>query len=74
MNTQDDGIAIRHPTEDDWQAVFENQARTFGDPVGPQDLEAWKRRVRLDDILIAEDVSDPKNPFLVGTSIIYRRS
>lgn len=71
MNTQDDGIAIRHPTEDDWQAVFENQARTFGDPVGPQDLEAWKRRVRLDDILIAEDVSDPKNPFLVGTSIIY---
>lgn len=71
MNTHDDGIAIRHPTEDDWQAVFENQARTFGDPVGPQDLEAWKRRVRLDDILIAEDVSDPKNPFLVGTSIIY---
>lgn len=72
MNTTDDGTNIRHPTEDDWQAVFENQARTFGDPVGPEDLEAWKRRVNLDDILLAEDVSDPAHPFLVGTSIIYR--
>ncbi|WP_406814743.1 GNAT family N-acetyltransferase [Mycobacterium sp. M23085] len=72
MDDNDDGTKIRHPSEDDWQAVFENQARTFGDPVGPEDFEAWKRRVSLDDILIAEDVSDPEHPNLVGTSIIYR--
>ncbi len=71
MEDKDDGTNIRHPTEGDWQAVFENQARTFGDPVGPQDLEAWRRRVSLDNILIAEDVSDPEHPNLVGTSIIY---
>jgi predicted acetyltransferase len=72
MDEKDDDTNIRYPTEDDWQAVFENQARTFGDPVGPEDLEAWKRRVSLDDILLAEDVSDPEHPNLVGTSIIYR--
>jgi predicted acetyltransferase len=71
MDGKDDGTNIRHPTEEDWQAVFENQARTFGDPVGPEDLESWKRRVSLDNILIAEDLSDPKHPNLVGTSIIY---
>lgn len=38
----------------------------------PPDIEAWKRRVRLDDILVAEDVSDPRHPFLVGTSLYYR--
>ncbi|UXA05435.1 GNAT family N-acetyltransferase [Mycobacterium sp. SMC-2] len=52
--------------------VYRNQARTFGDPVDPDDIEAWKRRVNVEDILVAEDVSDPQNPFLVGTSIIYR--
>jgi ribosomal protein S18 acetylase RimI-like enzyme len=72
MSTTDDAISIRHPTEDDWQAIYENQARTFGDPVGRRDVEAWTRRVKLEDILVAEDVSDPKQPFLVGTSIIYR--
>lgn len=71
MDEKDNGTNIRHPTEEDWQAVFENQARTFGDPVGPKDLEAWRRRVSLDNILIAEDVSDPEQPNLVGTSIIY---
>jgi predicted acetyltransferase len=71
MDDKGDGTNIRHPTEADWQAVFENQARTFGDPVGPEDLEAWRRRVSLDNILIAEDVSDPEHPNLVGTSIIY---
>lgn len=71
MDDKDDDTNIRHPTEDDWQAVFENQARTFGDPVGPEDLEGWKRRVSLDNILIAEDVCDPEQPHLVGTSIIY---
>jgi len=71
MNDTDDGINIRHPTEEDLQAVFENQARTFGDPVGPEDLEAWRLRVNLDNILIAEDVSAPEHPNLVGTSIIY---
>ena len=68
----DDGIAIRHPNENDWEAIYENQARAFGDPITAPDIEAWKRRVRLDDILIAEDVSDPQDPFLVGTSIIYQ--
>lgn len=71
MNTTDDPISIRYPTERDWQAIYENQARTFGDPVDSPTVEAWKRRVRLDDILVAEDVSDPQHPFLVGTSIIY---
>lgn len=40
--------------------------------LGRRDVEAWKRRVELEDILVAEDVSDPQQPFLVGTSIIYR--
>jgi predicted acetyltransferase len=68
----DDAIIIRHPNEDDWDAVYANQARAFGDPVEADDIEAWKRRVKLDDILIAEDVSDPERAYLVGTSIIYR--
>jgi predicted acetyltransferase len=72
MNTSDDAITIRHPAEKDWQAVYEHQARTYGDPVDARSAEAWKSRVELDDILIAEDVSDPQRPFLVGTSIIYR--
>ncbi|OBF64747.1 acetyltransferase [Mycobacterium sp. 852002-51971_SCH5477799-a] len=71
MDEKGDSTNIRHPTEDDWQSVFENQARAFGDPVGPEDLEAWRSRVSLDNILIAEDVSDPEHPNLVGTSIIY---
>jgi predicted acetyltransferase len=71
MNTTNDAITIRHPTESDWQELYENQARTFGDPSDPDTVKAWKRRVRLDDILVAEDVSDPRQPFLVGTSIIY---
>lgn len=72
MDTTDDGLNIRHPADEDWHAVYENQARTFGDPVDEPTLEAWKRRVRLEDILLAEDVSDPRQPFVVGTSIIYR--
>lgn len=72
MNTTDDTITIRHPTENDWRELYENQARTFGDPADPQTIESWKRRVKLEDILVAEDVSDPEQPFLVGTSIIYR--
>lgn len=72
MNTTDNAIAIRHPTEDDWLALYENQARTFGDPADSHTVEAWKRRVSLEDILIAEDVSDPQDRFPVGTSIIYR--
>nr|WP_055404881.1 MULTISPECIES: GNAT family N-acetyltransferase [unclassified Mycobacterium] len=71
MNSKNDAISMRHPTEDDLAAVYENQARTFGDPVDPRGIEAWKRRVDVDDILVAEDVSDPGQPFLVGTSIIY---
>ncbi|OBH28051.1 acetyltransferase [Mycobacterium sp. E342] len=71
MNSMDNAISMRHPTEDDLQAVYRNQARTFGDPVDACGIEAWKRRVKVDDILVAEDVSDPQRPLLVGTSIIY---
>ncbi|WP_156737579.1 MULTISPECIES: GNAT family N-acetyltransferase, partial [unclassified Mycobacterium] len=71
MTSTDDAISMRHPTEDDLAAVYANQARTFGDPVDPRGVEAWKRRVSVDDILVAEDASDPQQPFLVGTSIIY---
>lgn len=72
MNSIDNAISMRHPTEDELAAVYRNQARTFGDPVDPDDIEAWRRRVNVDDILVAEDVSQPQQPFLVGTSIIYR--
>lgn len=72
MNSMDNAISMRHPTEEDLEAVYRNQARTFGDPVDPRDIEAWKRRVNVEDILVAEDISEPQQPFLVGTSIIYR--
>ncbi|OBI06557.1 GNAT family N-acetyltransferase [Mycobacterium scrofulaceum] len=71
MNSTDGAINMRHPTKDELQAVYRNQARTFGDPIDPESVEAWKRRVEVDDILVAEDVSDPQRPLLVGTSIIY---
>jgi predicted acetyltransferase len=72
MNTTQDGIVIRHPTEKDWDAVYENQARTFGDPIDVRSINAWKQRVELEDILIAEDAADPDDTFIVGTTIIYR--
>lgn len=72
MNTTDDAIRTRFATDDDWQAVYENQARAYGVSMEPGDVEAWKRRVNLDDILVAEDVSDPQHPFIVGTSLYYR--
>lgn len=71
MNTAD-ATRIRFPTDDDLQAVYESQARVYGISVDSGDVEAWKRRVHLDDILVAEDVSDPQRPFLVGTSLTYR--
>ncbi|WP_156685916.1 GNAT family N-acetyltransferase [Mycobacterium sp. Marseille-P9652] len=71
MTTADDALDIRHPTDDDWQALYANQARTFGDPVDERTVEAWRRRVELENILLAEDTSDPQHPFVVGTSIIY---
>lgn len=72
MNTMDDSIRIRLATDADWPAVYRNQARIYGTSAEPQDIEAWKRRVKLGDVLVAEDVSDPKRPFLVGTSLYYR--
>lgn len=72
MNTTDDNIRIRLATEDDWLAVYRNQARIYGTSAETQDIDAWKRRVRLGDVLVAEDVSDPDHPFLVGTSLYYR--
>lgn len=67
-----DRISIRFPNDDDLQTVYESQARVYGISVEPRDVEAWKRRVHLDDILVAEDLSDPQQPFLVGTSLTYR--
>ncbi|OBB99105.1 GNAT family N-acetyltransferase [Mycobacterium sp. 852002-40037_SCH5390672] len=72
MNATNDAIRIKHPTESDWQAVYENQARAYGISVDPRDVEAWTRRVNLQDILIAEEMSDPAQPYLVGTSLYYR--
>mgnify|MGYP005813065687 CR=1 FL=1 len=67
-----DAIRIRFPNDDDLQAVYESQARVYGISVEPRDVKAWKRRVYLDDILIAEDITDPQQPFLVETSLTYR--
>ncbi|BCZ23561.1 GNAT family N-acetyltransferase [Mycobacterium senriense] len=72
MNATNEAIRVRHPTESDWQAVYENQARAYGISVDPRDVAAWTRRVNLQDILIAEDMSDPAQPYLVGTSLYYR--
>lgn len=72
MNTTDDGVKIRFATDADLPAVYENQARVYGVTVDPGDVEAWARRVNAEDILIAEDISDPERPFLVGTSLYYR--
>jgi predicted acetyltransferase len=72
MTNTDDPIRIKHPTDDDWQAVYENQARAYGISVDPRDVEAWTRRVNLQDILVAEDLSDPEHPLVVGTSLYYR--
>ncbi|MCV7102611.1 GNAT family N-acetyltransferase [Mycobacterium palustre] len=72
MTNTDDAIRIKHPTDDDWQAVYENQARAYGISVDPGDVEAWTRRVNLQDILVAEDLSDPEHPLIVGTSLYYR--
>ena len=72
MTTTHDALNVRHPSKEDLPAVYKNQARTFGDPADFATIEAWERRVELEDILVAEDVSDPQHPAVVGTSIIYR--
>lgn len=72
MDTRDDVIQIRFASDDDLQAVYENQARAFGMEVHPRDVEAWKRRVKPEDILVAEDFSESQHPLLVGTSLCYR--
>jgi predicted acetyltransferase len=71
MNSTKNAIRVKHPTEKDWQAVYENQARAYGIAVDPHDVAAWTRRVNLQDILIAEDMTDPEKPHLVGTSLYY---
>jgi predicted acetyltransferase len=72
MNTTDDAIEIRHPSDDDWQAIFEHEARAYGISIEPRDVEAWKRRVDAEDTLVADDLSDPQRPLLVATSLVYR--
>jgi predicted acetyltransferase len=72
VNTTDDNIRIRYATDDDLETVYKNQARVYGVTVERGDVEAWKRRVRTDDILVAEDISSPQHPFVVGTSLYYR--
>lgn len=70
--TATDTITIRHPHENELPAVYESQARVYGFSVEQQDVDAWKRRVHPEDILIAEELSDPAHPFLAGTSLTYR--
>ena len=72
MNANADAVRIRLASADECQSVYENQARTFGVSAEPADTKAWERRVELDNILIAEDVADPEQPLLVGTSLCYR--
>jgi predicted acetyltransferase len=72
MKATTDDVQIRFATEDDLPAVYENQADIYGIAVDSGDVEAWKRRVEPTDILVAEDVSDPRNPYVVGTSLYYR--
>lgn len=72
MSPTNDSIRIRFATDDDLPAVYANQAQAYGVSVDPSDVDAWRNRVRCDDILVAEDVSDPQRPLLVGTSLYYR--
>lgn len=72
MGTTDDAIKIRFATTDDLQTIYESQARAFGVSVDAGDFEAWRRRVNVDDILVAEDLSDPQRPAVVGTALYYR--
>jgi predicted acetyltransferase len=72
VNSINDAIRVRFATDADWSAIYENQAEAYGVSVQPADVEAWKRRVNLEDILVAEDISDPQQPLLVGTSLYYR--
>ncbi len=71
MNTTNDAIRIRLANDEDLPAVYANQAQAYGVSVVPPDVEAWQRRVRSNDILVAEDVSDPQRPVIVGTSLYY---
>ncbi|MCU1643915.1 MAG: hypothetical protein JWN03_4190 [Nocardia sp.] len=68
-----DGLIIRRAREDDWDALRDCYSRAFGG-VRTKDFESWKQQFLLTDIIVAEDVSDPDAPFIVGTGSVIRMS
>ncbi|MEU0540451.1 GNAT family N-acetyltransferase [Nocardia sp. NPDC005978] len=66
-----DDIAVRRATEADWDALRDCYFRAFGG-VHTRDFDLWKRQFRLADVAVAEDVSDPSAPFIVGTASVIR--
>ncbi|QLY30485.1 GNAT family N-acetyltransferase [Nocardia huaxiensis] len=68
-----DGIRLRRAREDDWDALRDCYDRAFGG-VRAADFEAWKRQFLLSDVVVAEDVSEPDAPFVVGTVAVVRMS
>ncbi|RMI28382.1 GNAT family N-acetyltransferase [Nocardia stercoris] len=66
-----DGLRLRRAREDDWDALRECYSRAFGG-VRTADFDSWRRQFRLTDIAVAEDVSDPDAPFVVGTAAVLR--
>ncbi len=72
MNATDDTIRIRYAGAADLPAIYEYYARAVGISAEPQDVDAWTPRVKLEDILVAEDISDAQQPLVVGASLVYR--
>ncbi|WP_327139680.1 GNAT family N-acetyltransferase [Nocardia sp. NBC_01327] len=68
-----DGLIIRRAREDDWDALRDCYSRAFGG-VRTRDFDSWKKQFLLSDIIVAEDVSDPDAPFIVGTGSVIRMS
>lgn len=66
-----DSIRVRRATDADWDALRDCYIRAFGG-VKTKDFETWRRQFRLEDIAVAEDVSDPAGAFIVGTAAVIR--
>ncbi|WP_067711057.1 GNAT family N-acetyltransferase [Nocardia yamanashiensis] len=66
-----DGLHVRRAREDDWDALHDAYDRAFGG-IRAKDVASWRRQFRLSDIAVAEDVSDPDAPFLVGSLAVLR--
>lgn len=66
-----DDIRLRRAREDDWDTLYDCYQRAFGG-VRAKDVDAWKRQFLLEDLVVAEDVSDPDAPFVAGTMAVLR--